>query len=134
LRAQYDLVARLFDYIGLLGIIMAVSLVGAGLVTSRLQRTITSPISNVTSVARTVMENKDYTLRAPKTTSDEIGLLVDAFNDMLDELGRRAEVLEQSNRTLERQALEQKRAEEALAAGQRRNRRLIDAITEVVWR
>lgn len=134
LRAQYDLAGRLFDYIGILGIITGASLVGAGLVTGRLQRTITKPISDVTSVARTVMEKKDYSLRAPETNDDEIGVLVDAFNDMLDELGRRAEVLEQSNRRLERQALEQKRAEEALAAGQRRNRRLLDAITEVVWR
>lgn len=134
LRAQYDLASRLFDYIRLLGIIMVVSLIGAGLVTSRLQRTFIRPISNVTSVARTVMENKDYTLRASKISDDEIGLLVDAFNDMLDELGRRAEVLEQSNRTLESQAQEQQRAEEALIAARRRNRRLIDAITEVVWR
>lgn len=134
LRAQYDLTGRLLDYIGILGAIMGLSLIGAALVSGRLQRTITEPISAVTSAARTVMEQRDYTLRAPKTSNDEIGLLVDAFNDMLDELGRRAEVLEQSNRQLERQALEQKRAEEALAAGQRRNRTLIDAITQIVWR
>jgi PAS domain S-box-containing protein len=134
LRAHYDLSGRLLDYIGILGTIMALSLIGAALVSRRLQRTITEPISAVTSVARTVMETRDFTLRAPKTSDDEIGLLVDAFNDMLNELGRRAEVLEHSNRELERQALERRRAEEALAAGQRRNRTLIDAMTQIVWR
>jgi signal transduction histidine kinase/HAMP domain-containing protein len=134
LRAHYDLTGRLVDYVGIVGAIMALSLIGAALASGLLQRTITGPISAVTSVARTVMERRDFTLRAPKTSNDEIGLLVDAFNDMLNELGYRADVLEQSNRKLEHQALEQKRAEEALAAGERRNRTLIDAITQVVWR
>lgn len=53
------------------------------------------------------MEQRDFSLRAPKSTSDEIGLLVDAFNGMLDELGRRAERLEHSMR-------EQRRAEDEL--------------------
>lgn len=134
LRAHYDLAGRLLDYVGILGAIMVLSLIGAALVSHRLQRSITEPISAVTSVARTVLETRDFALRAPKTTNDEIGLLVDAFNDMLDELGHRAEVLEQSNEQLERQALERRRAEEALAAGQRRNRTLIEAMTQVVWR
>jgi signal transduction histidine kinase/HAMP domain-containing protein len=134
LRANYDLFGRLFDYVGILGAIMAFSLIGAALVSGRLQRTITGPISAVTSVARTVMEKRDFTLRAPKTTNDEIGLLVDAFNNMLEELGRRAEILEQSNRQLERQATERRRAEDALAAGELRNQTLIAAITQVVWR
>jgi light-regulated signal transduction histidine kinase (bacteriophytochrome) len=46
-------------------------------------------------------------LRAPKSTTDEIGLLVDSFNGMLDELGRRAARLEHS-------VSEQERAEEEL--------------------
>jgi signal transduction histidine kinase/HAMP domain-containing protein len=133
LRANYDLSGRLVDYIGMLGAVMVLSLIGAALISRRLQQTITQPIAAVTSVARDVMEQRDFTLRAPKSTDDEIGLLVDAFNDMLNELGRRAEVLELSNRELERQAMERRRAEDALAAGERRNRTLIAAITQVVW-
>ncbi|HEX2139807.1 MAG TPA: ATP-binding protein [Woeseiaceae bacterium] len=107
LRASHDLGGRLMDYLGILGAVMLLSLVAAALISGWLQRTITQPIAQVTSVARRVMEQRDFSLRAPKSTSDEIGLLVDSFNGMLDELGRRAERLEHSVR-------EQERAEEEL--------------------
>jgi signal transduction histidine kinase len=107
LRASHDLGGRLVDYVGILGGVMLLSLLAAALISGWLQRTITQPIAQVTSVARRVMEQRDFSLRAPKSTSDEIGLLVDAFNGMLDELGRRAERLEHSVR-------EQERAEEGL--------------------
>lgn len=133
LRASYDLTGRLLDYLGMLGVIMLLSLVGAVLVSGRLQRSITEPIASVTSVARRVMSQRDFSQRAVKSSEDEIGVLVDAFNDMLNEIGRRAEVLERSNKALERQVGERRRAEEARAAGERRNRTLITAITQVVW-
>jgi light-regulated signal transduction histidine kinase (bacteriophytochrome) len=79
---------------------MVVSLAGAVVVTNRLQRAITGPISAITSVARNVMEQRDFSLRAPKSTTDEVGLLVDAFNGMLNELGHRTEILERSEEDL----------------------------------
>lgn len=107
IKARYDMVGRLLNYLGIFGGVMLVSLAAAAMISGRLQRTITRPISTVTSVARRVIEERDFSLRAPKTTSDEIGLLVDAFNGMLEELGRRAERLEHSVR-------EQQRAENEL--------------------
>lgn len=98
IKARYDMVGRLLNYLGIFGGVMLVSLAAAAMISGRLQRTITRPISTVTSVARRVIEERDFSLRAPKTTSDEIGLLVDAFNGMLEELGRRAERLEHSVR------------------------------------
>lgn len=96
IRANYDLPGQLTDYLGILAAILLASLAGAALISHRLQRAITEPISAVTAVARKIMEQRDYSLRAPKSTTDEIGLLVDAFNGMLDELGSRTAVLEQS--------------------------------------
>jgi signal transduction histidine kinase len=107
LRAEHDLANRLIDYLVILGTVMVLSLVVAALISGWLQRSLTQPITAVTSVARRVMEQRDFSLRAPKSTSDEIGLLVDAFNGMLDELGRRAERLEHS-------LSEQRRAEDDL--------------------
>src|SRR5262249_33633383 len=44
----------------------------------------------------------------------EVGELVEAFNDMVAEVGRRADALEASNRSLEEAVAERGRAEEAL--------------------
>jgi light-regulated signal transduction histidine kinase (bacteriophytochrome) len=61
-----------------------------------------------------VVESRDFSLRAARTTEDEIGQLVDAFNDMLAEVGRRAEALEESNRSLAREMSERQHADQAL--------------------
>jgi len=59
-------------------------------------------------------------LRVDKTTHDEVGYLVDAFNAMLAEVGRRADALEASNATLSRESAERRVAEEALRVADRR--------------
>src|SRR5439155_12360400 len=63
-----------------------------------LQRRITQPILEVSRVARQVMEQRDYSLRARKVSDDEIGELVDSFNALLAETGRRAEALREADR------------------------------------
>jgi len=47
-------------------------------------------------------------------------VLVDAFNDMLDEVGKRAAALEESNRILEHETAERRGAEQALRVADRR--------------
>ena len=101
LRARDESMQRLRYYLGVLGLIMVVSLLTALLLTNRLQSSLTAPIVAISDVARRVMEKRDFSLRAARTTDDEAGLLVDAFNDMLTELGRRAEILEASNQALQ---------------------------------
>jgi C4-dicarboxylate-specific signal transduction histidine kinase len=44
------------------------------------------PLKHLEAVARTVRETKDYHLRVSNDSSDEIGQLTAAFNDMLSEL------------------------------------------------
>jgi signal transduction histidine kinase len=114
IRAQFDLVGRLLDYLGIIGAVMALSLVAAWLISLRLQQNVTRPILEVSSVARKVMEERDFTLTAAKTTDDEIGVLVDAFNGMLAEIANRTEVLEKSNLYLEHEIGERARTEAAL--------------------
>ncbi|HEU4619795.1 MAG TPA: ATP-binding protein [Gammaproteobacteria bacterium] len=109
LRARYPLYRRLLGYLGIVGTVMAFSLAAALLMSRRLQRGITRPILAVTTAARDVVEHRDFGTRVPKTTEDEIGVLVDAFNGMLAEIGARTEGLERSNRQLE-QAEERLRA------------------------
>lgn len=114
LKADYQLMQRLLNYLGILGVVMALSLLVALLLSAWLQAAVTKPILAVADVARNVMEKRDFSLRVTKTTDDEIGVLVDAFNAMLTEVGRRSEALEGSNRQLEREMLERRRTDDAL--------------------
>ena len=50
---------------------------------SYLQNFITTPLLLLKNTARQVTKNKDYTLRASKESHDEIGDMVDTFNEML---------------------------------------------------
>ncbi len=120
LRATYGLDTRLRDYLGILGVVLIASLALALLLSAGLQRAITRPILAVTNVARQVIERRDFSLRVDKTTHDEVGYLVDAFNAMLAEVGRRADALEASNATLSRESMERREAEEALRVADRR--------------
>jgi signal transduction histidine kinase/ActR/RegA family two-component response regulator len=114
LRADYELLNRLTDYLSILLAVLLGSAIIAFLLARRLQRSITEPIFAVTNVARRVMEERNFSFRAQKTTEDELGYLVDAFNDMLAEVGQRARALEQTNRALQYEMTERLEAEEAL--------------------
>ena len=98
LRARYEVLPRLIGYSTILAAVSLLSLALAALVATRLQRTITDPIVAVADVAREVVQQRNYALRAPKTTDDEVGQLVEAFNDMLRELGGQAEALQLADR------------------------------------
>jgi signal transduction histidine kinase/ActR/RegA family two-component response regulator len=120
LRARYELWDRLRSYALILSAVMLGSLMLAGLISIWLQAGFIRPILEVASVAREVMQRRDFSLRVKKTTSDEIGVLVDAFNDMLNEVGQRAAALEESNRNLQREMAERRSAEQALLQADRR--------------
>lgn len=93
IRAKYGLIERVLNYVGILGLVFGISLGAAFVLSARLQRAVTQPIADVSDVARRVMATRDFSLRVTKTTHDEIGYLVDAFNDMLAEIGRRSQAL-----------------------------------------
>ncbi|WP_082439555.1 MULTISPECIES: ATP-binding protein [unclassified Massilia] len=120
LRARYGLLDRLFSYGAILVAVMLGALAIAWLVASRLQEAITRPLEAVTDVARQVMQRRDFSLRVPGKESGEIGVLIDAFNDMLAEIGRRSHALQQANATLEHEMEVRQRAENALIVADRR--------------
>ena len=98
LRALYLPWDRLRDYLTILGVVMIASFAVAAVLSGWLQRALTVPILEVARVAREVMTQRDYSLRARKITDDEIGELVDSFNALLAETGRRAEALREADR------------------------------------
>jgi signal transduction histidine kinase/HAMP domain-containing protein len=75
--------SRLALYAIVLVTVLLACALAALLFSSRLQRLVSVPILELAGTAKRVSEAHDYTLRAPKHTEDEIGLAVDAFNQML---------------------------------------------------
>lgn len=94
LRARHEVLDRLQQYLAMSALVIAVSLFLALLLSNRLLSVATRPILAVSDVARRITTGRDYSLRATRTTDDEVGQVVDAFNEMLAELARRAEALE----------------------------------------
>ncbi len=115
LRARYDVMGRIKAYVEIFAIVIALSMSVAILLSSTLQHIITAPVATMAAVARQIVERRDYSLRARKTSDDEIGLLVDAFNSMLDEVQWRAQALEQSNSAMREEVGTRQLAEAALA-------------------
>ena len=90
-----------------------------------LQRIISRPISHLAQTARTISEQKNYSIRAEKQCNDELGQLIDGFNGMLEQIQQRDAALQKANdqleqhvhertKDLERQIVERERAEGAL--------------------
>ncbi len=84
----------------IIGVVLLVSL-AAYLVSSRLQAIISRPILSLAGVAKVVSEDKDYSTRASKQSNDEVGLLIDSFNEMLEQIERRDAALVGVNEELE---------------------------------
>ncbi|WP_426322857.1 ATP-binding protein [Pseudoduganella sp. R-43] len=120
LSASYRLLDRVQSYALILLGVMLGSLLLAAVVAHRLQQAITRPLLAMTDVARAVMQRRDYSLRVGERASGEIGTLVDAFNDMLAEIARRANALQDANLTLEHEMTVRQGAERALLLADRR--------------
>jgi signal transduction histidine kinase/DNA-binding response OmpR family regulator len=83
---------------------IAVALTALGLailLSSHLQRSITGPISRLAMTTRTVSQTKDYSVSVPTETDDEVGDLIDGFNDMLAQIRERDRVLQEARTTAE---------------------------------
>ena len=132
-NAAYEPFSRLRDYVGILSLVLVLSLAATALLSARFQKTFTAPILDITQIAKRVMEQRNFSLRARRMTDDEVGVLVTAFNAMLSEIGKQTETLEASNQQLQREFAERQRAEQAKDRSERRVHTLVSAITQVVW-
>ncbi|MEO8904472.1 MAG: nitrate- and nitrite sensing domain-containing protein [Polyangiaceae bacterium] len=69
-------------------------------------RRITRSVLSLAGVAHKVQKNRDFSLRAGKTSADELGALADAFNDMLTVIQERDQELRAHRQNLEQTVLE----------------------------
>ncbi|WFP50167.1 EAL domain-containing protein [Methylomonas sp. EFPC3] len=75
---------RELKFVGVVLLVLFVALFITFLLTAPLLNRVAKPISQLARTAQKVSRDHDYSLRAEKHSSDEMGILVDAFNDMLD--------------------------------------------------
>ena len=107
-------------YGGIFALVLAASLFLAFLLSRQFLRFITNPILRLAGTTRTIADHKDYSVRAEKVCGDEVGILTDAFNQMLAQIqsqdnalqGAQRELREQVN-ALQREIGERQRAEAA---------------------
>jgi len=70
-------------------IVMGISLIAAIFISLRLQSVVSGPVMDLALVAKGISKNKDYSVRSNKRSNDEVGELVDAFNEMLEQIQKR---------------------------------------------
>ncbi len=93
--------ARMRTYPMVIGLVLVISCGAAWLMASRLQKLISDPILELLQATREVSAQQNYALRLPVASSDEVGLLVAGFNEMLSQIEGRDEELQRHRGTLE---------------------------------
>ncbi len=111
LKADYELFDRVVSYAGIAVGVSCLSMLVALLVSTWLQKIVTHPILDIGRTAREVVTQRDYSRRVKKNSNDEVGELVDSFNNMLTEIERRTQALEASNREKVREVDERRNAQ-----------------------
>ena len=93
-----DLYAR-FRVAGAIVIGLLLLAIATALVTGmRMQRSIASPLLQLADTARAISTTRNYSLRARLQSNDEIGTVVQAFNEMLDRMAEAFERERAANR------------------------------------
>ena len=101
--------ARMRQYAGVALAVLILSMATSFVFSARLVRAIAEPIVRLSTVARTVREHGDYSLRAPGAGEDQVGTLVASFNDMLERIQGRDGAVHQINNQLEARVTERTR-------------------------
>jgi len=111
-----ELYARLQWYTLIVAGVLVSGIVIAFLLSGILQRTIAEPIIQLAAVTGIISREKNYTIRVEKYGNDELGRLVDGFNDMLGQIQVREEQLSQHRQQLEEQLAALQSGAQTLAA------------------
>lgn len=71
--------------------VVLLSFLASLILSAKMQRIITGPIIRLTRVAQSVSKKRDYSVRKTPEAKDEIGYLVETFNNMLEEVQQHIE-------------------------------------------
>jgi PAS domain S-box-containing protein len=131
-------------YLVFFGLIVVAVTLGAYALAGWLQKPISNPILQLAWTAKMVTGSRDYSIRARKESEDEVGVLIDGFNEMLGQIQIRDTELNDARDGLERRVeertseLEQEvrdrvLAQEALRDSEERIRLLLDSAAEAIY-
>jgi signal transduction histidine kinase/DNA-binding response OmpR family regulator len=98
---------RMRSYTLITAAVLLISLIVALLVSEMSQRVISRPVVRLADTVRTISQQKSYSIRAAVTGNrDEVSTLIDAFNEMLEQLQQRDTALLQARDELEKRVEE----------------------------
>jgi len=93
--------AKMREYTEISALVLLLSVLATLFVSSRLLRLITEPILALAEVAGRISAEENYKLRAIPQSDDEVGKLIDSFNQMLGRIQERDTALQEAKDDLE---------------------------------
>jgi signal transduction histidine kinase/CheY-like chemotaxis protein len=116
IRSDIEQLTARLKFQGVIVVALLLMTLGVALLMSaRLQAIVSEPVVSLARTASEVSSRDDYSLRAKRTTDDELGVLVDEFNRMLERIQLREGELSTTNEELRREIAERRRAEQERA-------------------
>jgi signal transduction histidine kinase/DNA-binding response OmpR family regulator len=95
--------ARLRNDAAAVGTAFLAVMIVSFIVSSRLQRAVSAPILRLAALTKAISAERDYGVRAEKQGTDEVGTLIDGFNEMLVQIQARDKDLEAKRQELEQE-------------------------------
>ncbi len=101
IQISLDSLYSLFTKVAvIIGIIAGGVLFLTYFVASRLQNLVSKPVLDLAQTVKSISRQRNYGIRAPKTAQDEVGDLIDGFNEMLGQIQERDETLHRHSKNL----------------------------------
>jgi len=96
-----EMQSRMKLFAGMTALILLGATLLAFFLSAWMQRVVSEPLLRLSRTARTVSAEKNYSVRAEQAGKDEVGQLIDGFNEMLGEIQKRDEELKRHRDHLE---------------------------------
>jgi two-component system, NtrC family, sensor kinase len=120
--------ARVRRYALIMALVMIGASAAAMLLATRLQATISGPVSHLAYVVGVVTAQKNYAVRAVKQGDDELGRLIDGFNAMLSQIQTQDMALQDARDELEKRVEERTQELQTEVAEHRRAQQELERV------